>query len=159
MNVLDMLKYGDRTLMKAVKDLPEADWEIAEALGYWSVKNIIAHMTSYEIFLEQVLSTFLGAESIPLLEEMKQYGNGFNDEQANRRQSYSVKAQLAEYHQAHERVMELAAKIPAETYRQNGTIPWYGSEYCLDDFIVYTNYAHKREHSGHIDVFRDTLKD
>jgi hypothetical protein len=157
MNVLDMLKYGDQTLMGAVKDLPEADWEIAEALGYWSVKNIIAHMTSYEIFLEQVLNTFLGADSIPLLEEMKQYGDGFNDEQVNRRQGYRVEEQLEEYHQAHGRVMELAAQIPAETFPQNGTIPWYGEDYCLDDFIVYTIYAHKREHSGHIDVFRDRL--
>jgi hypothetical protein len=157
MNVLDMLKYGDRTLMKAVKDLPEVEWEIPEALGYWSVKNIIAHMTSNEIFLAQVLSTFLGAESIPLLEEMKQYGDGFNDEQANRRQGYAVNEQVGEYKRAHLRVMELAAQIPAEIYSQNGTIPWYGEDYCLDDFIVYTNYAHKREHAGHIDVFRDRL--
>lgn len=159
MNALDMLKYGDRTLMNAVKDLPEDDWEIPTALGYWSVKNIIAHMTSFEIFLEQVLNTFLGAESIPLLAEMKQYGDGWNDEQANCRQAYSVADQLGEYHQVHERVIDLAAQIPPETYRRNGTIPWYGEEYCLDDFIVYINYAHKREHSGHIDVFRDTLQD
>jgi hypothetical protein len=158
MNALDMLKYGDRTLMNAVKGLPETDWEIPEALGYWSVKNIIAHMTSFEIFLAQVLSTFLGEDSIPLFEEMKQYGDGFNDEQANRRQGYSVGEQLDEYKQTHRQVIELAAQIPAETYRQNGTIPWYGKDYCLDDFIVYTNYAHKREHAGHIDVFRDRLE-
>jgi hypothetical protein len=38
-----------------------------------------------------------------------------------------------------------------------GTLPWYGPEYALDDFIVYSYYGHKREHSAQINVFRDQL--
>ena len=57
------------------------------------------------------------------------------------------------------RVIELAAKIPAEKFRENGTIAWYGPDYCLDDFIVYTNYAHKREHAAQIDVFGDRYRE
>jgi hypothetical protein len=53
--------------------------------------------------------------------------------------------------------MTLAARISADVYRQNGTLPWYGSEYDLDDFIVYTFYGHKREHSAQIAAFRDWL--
>jgi hypothetical protein len=64
---------------------------------------------------------------------------------------------LAELNEAHARVMALATRIPAETYRQNGTLPWYGPEYDLDDFIVYTFYGHKREHSAQIAAFGDQL--
>ena len=51
------------------------------------------------------------------------------------------------------------ARIPPDTWRQNGTLPWYGAEYSLDDFIVYTFYGHKREHTAQINVFKDTLKE
>ncbi len=39
-----------------------------------------------------------------------------------------------------------------------GTLPWYGMEYALDDFIVYTFYGHKREHSAQIAAFGDLLR-
>ena len=39
-----------------------------------------------------------------------------------------------------------ARSIPAETWREAGTIPWYGPEYALDDLVVYQMYGHKQEH-------------
>ena len=54
--------------------------------------------------------------------------------------------------------MELIGRIPAETLRQSGTIPWYGAEYALDDLIVYLYYGHKREHAAQIAAFRDRMK-
>ena len=47
---------------------------------------------------------------------------------------------------AHERVMRRAAAIAPETWREVGTIPWYGPQYSLDDLVVYQMYGHKREH-------------
>ena len=51
--------------------------------------------------------------------------------------------------------MALAGQISEETFQQNGTMPWYGDDYDQDDFIVFTNYAHKREHCAEIDHFQD----
>jgi hypothetical protein len=64
---------------------------------------------------------------------------------------------LAEYQDAHSQTVALLAQIPAEARSQNGSLPWYGPDYDLDDFIVYTFYGHKREHSAQIAVFRDQL--
>lgn len=155
MNVSDILKYGDQTLLQSIEGLPETAWEVGGVCGVWSVKDILAHMTSYEHLLAEALDTFLGAELGPTMSEMAHTGDGWNDIQVERRHGMSVAEVLAEYEEAHERVMALAAQIPAKTYRENGTMPWYGAEYCLDDFIVYTNYAHKREHSAQIMVYRD----
>ncbi len=52
-------------------------------------------------------------------------------------------------------VMSLLVDIPSETFRQTGTLPWFGREYALDDVLVYMYYGHKREHSAQIAVFRD----
>ena len=123
----------------------------------WSVKDILAHLASFEHMLAEVLDTFLGAEFGPTLNERAQLGNEWNDVQVERRKDKSVAEVLDEYNQAHGRVMRLAAQIPEEKYSENGAIPWYGPEYCLDDFIVYTSYGHKREHSAQIMVYRDQL--
>ncbi len=43
------------------------------------------------------------------------------------------------------------------TNKNSGPLPWYGPEYDLDDFIAYTFYGHKREHSAQIAAFADVL--
>jgi len=69
-----------------------------------------------------------------------------------------VKEVLRELNDTHAQVMSLVAQIPPETLRRTGTLPWYGIDHALDDFIVYTNYGHKREHSAQIAAFRDGLR-
>jgi len=157
MNVLDILKYGNLTLLGSVEGLAESDWEVGGVCGVWSVKDIMAHLASYEHMLAEVLDTFLGAEFGLTLNERARLGNAWNDIQVERRRDKTMSDVLAEYHEVHGRVIELAAQIPDEKYRENGTIPWYGPEYCLDDLIVYTSYGHKREHSAQIMVYRDQL--
>ena len=61
---------------------------------------------------------------------------------------------LDEYTSAHERTVALAKELGADRLREVGTIPWYGPKYSIDDFIVYANYAHKREHLGQLKQFR-----
>jgi hypothetical protein len=53
--------------------------------------------------------------------------------------------------------MASLANIPAEKIREAGTMPWYGNEYALDDYLVYSFYGHKREHCAQIAVFRDQI--
>jgi hypothetical protein len=154
-NTLDILKYGHQTSLAAVDGLPNTDWETAGACGVWSVKNIIAHLASYEQVLVEVLTGFLGGGPTPYLES---FNEQFNDTQVALRRDLSVAETLAEYNDAHARVMALAPRLSAETFRQTGTLPWYGMEYALDDFIVYSYYGHKREHSAQIAAFRDRLE-
>ncbi len=158
MNVTDILKYGNATLMKTLDGLPEADWNTGGVCGYWSVRDIVAHLASYEQVLVEVLTSFLGGGPTPYLAKMGADYAGFNDNEVNARKGLSVKETLAEYQAAHAQSMTLAAQMPLETLRQVGTLPWYGLEYAVDDYIVYAFYGHKREHSAQIAAFRDILK-
>jgi hypothetical protein len=158
MNSVDILKYGQRTVFSALDDFPEADLNRPGACGFWSVKDIIAHLASYEHMLIEVLSGFLEGGPTPYLDEMGAVGPlGFNDAEVGSRQVKTITDVLAEFNDTHTQTITLATRIPAETYRQNGTLPWYGAEYDLDDFIVYTFYGHKREHSAQIAAFSDSL--
>jgi len=157
MNASDILMYGHGTVLQTIEGLPESAWETPGACGVWSVKDIIAHLTSYEHVLVDVLSAFVGGGPTPYLNKYTDPEGQFNDSEVELRKGKTVREVLGEYNDTHEQVRSLVARIPVETFRQTGTLPWYGMEYALDDFIVYTQYGHKREHSAQIAAFRDHL--
>ena len=157
MNANDILKYGQGTVLQAIEGLPESAWEIPGACGVWSIKDIIAHLASYEHVMVDVLSTFVSSGPTAYLSKFTEPGGGFNDSEVAARKEKTVREVLGEFNDTHAQVMSLVERIPVETFRQTGTLPWYGMDYALDDFIVYTQYGHKREHSAQIAAFRDHL--
>ncbi len=157
MNATDILKYGQATVFQAIEGFPEGEWETAGACGLWSVKDIIAHLASYEEVLVDILSGFIGKQATPYLDKYTEPDGQFNDSEVERRRRRTVREVLDEFNDAHAQVMSLAAQIRPEVFRQAGTLPWYGMAYTLDDVIVYMYYGHKREHSAQIAAFRDRL--
>jgi hypothetical protein len=159
MNALDILKYGDNEVQKALQPLPVEHWETNGVCGWWSVKDILSHLASFEHVLDEVLSGFLEPGDTPYLESMATSGpGGFNDIEVDKRRDWTPAQVKADYDDTYRRVKELAARIPPETWRQVGTLPWYGDEYSLDDYVVYGFYGHKREHMAQVNVFKDSLK-
>ena len=155
MNASDILKYGNGTLQHSISDLSEAQWTATGACGVWSPKDIMAHLASYEYVLVDVLGQFVGIQSKPHLDQMLALGAAFNDDLVAQHSGMSVPAVIAYYNSAHTETMTLIGQIPAEVRQKPGTLPWYGAEYALDDYIVYAFYGHKREHSAQIDAFKD----
>ena len=157
MNAADVSKYGHGTVLQALEGLPPEAWETGGVCGVWSVKDIVAHLASYEQLLVEVLATLLEPGPTPYRDEFVAPGGGFNDRQVALRAAHGAEEVLAEYRDANARVAGLLARLPAETLREPGTLPWYGGEYALDDFLVYMYYGHKREHCAQIAVYRDRL--
>jgi hypothetical protein len=157
MNATDILKYGQLTVLQTLEGFPETELETAGACGVWSVKDIIAHLASYERVLVDILTTFTGGGPTPALNAYIEQGGQFNDIEVSRRKAKTMQDILAEFHDTHAQGMSLISNIPSETLRQSGTLPWYGMSYALDDVIVYMYYGHKREHSAQIAAFRDQL--
>jgi hypothetical protein len=159
MNARDILKYGQQTVLQTLESFPEAWWETPGACGFWSVKDIIAHLASYERILVDILTTFTGGGSTPVLNSYVELGSQFNDIEVSRRTAETIQDVLAEFNDTHIQVMSLLVNISSETLRRTGTLPWYGVEYALDDVLVYMYYGHKREHSAQIAAFRDRLRE
>jgi hypothetical protein len=159
MNLSDVLKYGHLTVLRTIEEVPDGEWETANVCGVWSCKQIMAHLASFEHVLVEVLQGFLGGGPTPTMDRFAKLGNGgFNDFEVGRRDGMGYPEVVAEYGQAHERTMELVAQIGPEAGREPGSLPWYGPEYALDDYICYSYYGHKREHMAQINVFKDVLK-
>ena len=163
MNPLDVLKYGNRTVLYAVRELPMDDWTTPGVCGFWSVKEIIAHLASFEHVLVDVLALAGAPETRPsgygpTLRAWLRDGQAFNDEQVPARAALSPAETLADYESTHGQTVALAHALSRVQFTTPGFLPAYGAEYDLEDFIAYSFYGHKREHSAQIGVFRDAIR-
>lgn len=143
MNTLDVLTFGQRTIRSTIDRYGLDDWGRI-ALGVWTAKDLLGHLSAFEVRFADQLALFVGAP--PLSDLATADPRTFNDDQAAVRKDWPVQQVLDEFLAAHERVMSHARSISPETWREVGTIPWCGPEYSLDDLVVYTAYGHKREH-------------
>ena len=157
MNASDIVKYGQLTLMGALDGLPDEHWQTPGVCGRWSVKEIVAHLASYEAAFGDVLVSLTGEEPTPTLDRFRARGAAFNDEEVEARAAMSVSETHAELAREHERVTALIGELSPDLLRQPGTLPWYGEAYSVDDLLVYIGYGHKREHAAQVCVFRDGL--
>lgn len=159
MNPSDILKYAHSHVIDSITGIEEPDWETPGVVGFWSVKDLIAHLASFEWVLVEVLNSFLGGGETPTLDELLKGGQYFNDSQVPMRAEMTPGEVWEEYVEAQRQVMERLDDIPPASWRQVGALPWYGAEYDLEDLVVYQYYGHKREHSGQINLYRDRLRE
>jgi len=127
MNALDVLTYGHGTLLRSLEGLE--DWDTPGVTTRWSAKDLLAHMASYERFLEEALLELEGRGPTPVLDAMRRDSGGFNESQVGARATQPLEAVRREYEEANERVMALVKRLSPERLREVGTIPWYGAEY------------------------------
>jgi hypothetical protein len=148
-NPHDILRYGQRDIDALIRRFGPDDWDRI-ALGVWTAKDLVGHLGAYEVRYAEILAMFAGDE--PATNLRAEPPGTFNDDQAALRHDWSPEAIVAELREAHGRVMGFVERIPAERWREVGTIPWYGPEYSLDDLTVYTIYGHKREHGPQLEA-------
>jgi|SRR3989338_3323648 len=158
MYTLDIIKYGHKDVMEAVKGLSPEDANVVGVTSKWSVKDTLAHLASFEHFLEDTLNFVVQPEKPrPYLDSMMKAKETFNDDYVEKYKSMNLDEVTSDYVGTYERVSQIISLLSPERLCEAGTIPWYGDEYSLDDFIVYASYGHKREHVGQIKQFRIRL--
>ena len=79
MNSLDILMYGHRLVLAVVDGLPAEEWDHPGVCGDWSIKEIIAHLASYELVLVEVLAGFDGGGPTPYLDAFRVPGGDFGE--------------------------------------------------------------------------------
>ena len=160
MNAQDVLKYGHLTVLRAAEGLDDAHWDTPNVCGVWSVREIVAHLASFEHVLVAVLESLLdGPVTAPIVERIASDPQRFNDDEVARRAGMGPRQVLDEYRETQAQTASLLAHIPLDRRREPGLLSWYGPEYDLEDFLAYSYYGHKREHCAQINVFRDLLKE
>lgn len=154
MNIATILYYGQKDLSSALAKVSAEQQNTAGACGKWSIHDVLAHLYSYEQYMYEVVTTILFPSApTPILEEMKESHEGFSERAVLDGKNMSFAELMEKQKKAHEELLVLLKQIPVETLSKPGTLPWYGGEYALDDYLVYTGYGHKKEHAAQIEAF------
>lgn len=159
MNIEALVEHGHKIFIHSFEGLPESAWDTAGACGAWSPKDVIGHVTIMEHMLDEVLLGFAGGGDTPYMTQVGAVGmDAFLAAQLAENQLLPLQAILTEYQLTYDHVRTLIPQVAAEEWSKVGTLPWYGDIYALDDYVVYSNYAHKREHSAQLALFSDQFK-
>ena len=156
MNASELLEKSNLLVIQTVDDLPETAWDIPGACGNWSVKDIIAHLASYEHIVVDVLNIFQKEQPTPYILEFLHQLDQFNKVEVEARKYETAQHVLDEYQDAQVEATSLLMQIPDEKVQERGTMPWYGDDCCLADFINRI-YDHTQEHCAQIARFRQCL--
>ena len=160
MNAGDILNYGHKTVLKATDGIPYEAWETSGVVGFWTLKDVIAHLASLEQVLLEILTSLQDETKTADTSTLEQFINhpDFNNSQVALRKNQTPSQVNEEYQIWHQRVQEMVELTPQPIFKQVGILPWYGAEFDLEDFLVYTYYGHKREHSAQIALYKKRLK-
>ena len=157
MNAGDILNYGHQTVLKAIDGIPYEAWETSGVVGIWTLKDVVGHLASFEQVLTEILTSLKDTSvGTPTLEQFINHPD-FNNSQVALRKGHTPAQVQAEYQDWHQQVRSLVAGLPEARFKEVGIVPWYGAEYDLEDFLVYTYYGHKREHSAQIAMYKKRL--
>src|SRR6266849_10432107 len=137
MNALEMLDDSHLMVIQAVDHLHELEWEKPGACGEWTVKEILAHLTSYELALIDGLNTFLGHEPTPYISGFMKNIQEFNAQEVEKRRYKMAQHVLDEYNDAQLQTGSLLAQIPTERIQQTGIVPGYDKNRSLNDVIKF----------------------
>jgi uncharacterized damage-inducible protein DinB len=153
LNASEQLEKSNLMVISAVDDLPETAWDVPGACGNWSVKDIVAHLASYEHIVVEVLSIFQKGEPTPSILKFLHQPDQFNNDEVEARKYETAQHVEDEYQDMQVQATSLLMQIPEEKVLKRGTMPWYGEDCCLADFI-HRMYEHTREHCAQIVRFR-----
>lgn len=159
MDTSTLLENSNLMVIRAVENLNEAAWDIPGACGSWSVKDIIAHLASYEHIIVDILQTLQEQREQPtpyVLRWINQPAE-FNAAEVKARRYQTAQQIEDEYQDRQVQASSLLKELPAEMIHRQGTMPWYKPDCCLADFIALMS-QHIQEHCGQIALFRQSEK-
>ena len=154
MNAAKLLEQSHMLVLQTVDDFPERLWDTPGACGNWSVKDTIAHLTSYELLLVDALNKLVSDAPTPYLDKFVGKQDEFNKNEVAARQYHTAQQVIEEYNEAQLQSSDLLVKIPQEKVTQAGTFPGYGKDGNLADLVTII-YTHASEHCAQIKAFRE----
>lgn len=126
--------------------------------GTWSIKDILAHLTSWQQrTLDRLDAAARNEEprtpNVANDEEMNQLNERFYQENSGR----DLAEVLANYHAAYQQMVTVVEQAEDEDLFQTGRFSWLGAS-PLWELVAGNTYEHIQEHSGAIQNWLETTK-
>jgi hypothetical protein len=146
LNVITLWQYSHDALLGG---LDTSDWE-RKICPRWTLRDAIINLTTMEYVLIEVLESIIFGTDTPMVDRFVADYERFAEDEIIQRRNLSGAEVLEEYRYAYALSSYLLSHVPSEQWRQPGTVPWYGPDFSLEDFVVLFLFEHKRDYIAHI---------
>ena len=147
-----------KRLENALKGLADAEMTKAEAVGAWSVKDILAHIAAWEKSFLKWYETGLRGEK-QVMPDWKKPGiiDAINRQIYQRSRKRALKEVLAEFRASYRLILKTVEDIPEDAIFVPAKYDWLGKA-TLADYIFINTTEHYMEHLAMIDAIRKKLR-
>lgn len=156
--LIDDYNQARDTFLEAIEGLSEDDMLRPGAAGFWSVKDIMAHLTAWEseliTALVRVEQNKRGVPHIVEIEDIDEW----NDQQYRISVRRDLNLILEDFHGVSKHLIATIQALDDRTLDNNRAFAWMEGEPL--SYLVYENAIwHEEEHADDIRAWRATLVD
>lgn len=141
--VFHLLEQEWQAFLAAFESLPDSVLLEPGVVGEWSVRDVLAHITTWEEEVLKALPAILRGELLP---QYAQYGgiDAFNAREQERKRHLSLSQVRRELATTHQRLLSFLSDVPEKAYA--------GSRFLRR--LRLDTYDHYREHAAQILAWR-----
>lgn len=153
--ILQEITTARDEFLQAISGLTPEQMRIPGAVGYWSVKDVLAHIVAWESEMVTALNQIqLGrVPKIIYIDDIDEW----NEEQYHINASRSLEAIMEDFSGVHKMLIRMLEDFDEQALTDNRRYTWMEGEplfYLLEENV----YLHQREHAEEIREWRRELK-
>jgi len=153
--IIDQLAESRQIFLHALEGLQDDQINQAPVEGTWTIKDLIAHLSSWEYTCLVPLRAYAaGGDFVP--EPIPDH-DAWNQAQAQRWQSQTLADTLADYQSIREEFVALIRKLPEARWKEKLPAPW-GGEATVEELCSGLAWHEKTEHLKGIQYWKETGK-
>jgi hypothetical protein len=156
-DIISDLLAARATLLQAIDGLTDGDMLRVGAVGMWSVKDVLAHLVSWEA---ELITTLARLEQYkhhpPRIVEVEDIDE-WNDEQYRSNAPRPLANVLEDFHGAHKHLIQAINALNNHTLDDNRLFPWMEGE-PLSYLIAENAVWHEEEHAEEIRAWREEIE-
>lgn len=151
--ILEQIREARGALLAAIEDLPPDTLLRSHVVGYWSIKDVLAHLTAWEAELITALSQLDNPTHIPGIVEIED-GEGWNEEQYHISARRPLELVLEDFHGVHKHLLKAVEALDERTLTDARLFTWMEGE-PLSYLIAESATWHEEEHAEQIRRWRE----
>jgi hypothetical protein len=154
-DIFDELISARADLLDAIDGLTPEQMRQPFAVGKWSVKDVLAHLTAWESELVTALNQVQDSSRTPqivLIDDIDEW----NEEQYHVSARRPLEAILDDLHGVHGILRQMITDYPDKRLLDNRQFDWMEGE-ALSYLIEENATLHEREHAGDIRAWREEV--
>lgn len=152
-DVLEQIRQARGALLTAIEGLPDDAMLRPGVVGFWSVKDILAHITTWESELITALVQLDRPTRVPEIVKIEDI-DGWNEEQYRINARRGLDVVMDDFNGVHKHLLKAVEALDDKTLDNVRKFPWMEGE-PLTYLIMENAIWHEQEHAEDIRKWRE----